>query len=142
MSTLFILWMSFSRAIRLSDSDRHARDMRDSRPGASYASKRWFSPDSASLSHAVGVGGVVHDAECDEDGEKDVHQAVDFLRNVDLYKCFDAKDDEGGEGRPEGPRFEAILHVMYSSLFFCQIRYKLIVFFFAFVDRIAGCGMV
>ena len=51
------------------------------------------------------VGRVVHDAEGYEDGEKDVHKSVDFLRNVDLYKGFDAKNDEGGEGRPEGPGF-------------------------------------
>jgi hypothetical protein len=79
--------------------------MRDSRPGASYESKIWFSPDPASLSHAVRVCWVVHNAESYEYGKKDVHKAVDFLRNVDLYEGFNAKDDEGGEGCPERPRF-------------------------------------
>ena len=51
------------------------------------------------------VGRVVHDAESYEDGEKNVHKAVDFLLNVDFYKGFHAKNDERGEGRPEGPRF-------------------------------------
>jgi hypothetical protein len=62
------------------------------------------------------VGRVVHDAESYEDGKKDVHKAVDFFRNVDLYKCFDAKDDKGGEGRPEGPGFETVLHNVYLLL--------------------------
>lgn len=39
ISTFGILWMSFSRAMRLSESDRQAREMMDSIPGASYAQK-------------------------------------------------------------------------------------------------------
>ena len=91
--------------MRLSESERHARDMRDSRPGASYASKIWFSPIPASSSHAVGVGGVIDDAETDEDGEKDIQKAVYGFFDVYVRKFLYAENDEGGEGRPEGPRF-------------------------------------
>lgn len=79
--------------------------MRDSRPGASYESKIWFSPDPASSSHSVGVGGVIDDAETDKDGEKDIQKAVNRFFDVDVREFFYAENDEGGEGRPEGPGF-------------------------------------
>lgn len=59
------------------------------------------------------VGRVVYNAEGDEDGKKDVQKAVHLFRDVDFRKCFYAKDDECGDGSPEGPRFETILHVVF-----------------------------